>query len=123
MKRILLLTVAIALVSCGKKNEAADAPVTETTAPADATPEETETPAEATPDETSDAPAEPTEEDKARICGQPIARGTCKAELKRFGYDAEKNVCEQFTYPGCGGTENSCRSREACEAMCEKSAE
>ncbi|VDN25600.1 unnamed protein product, partial [Dibothriocephalus latus] len=48
-------------------------------------------------------------------CNSPIDKGTCDAELARYGYDAAKGVCKLFTYGGCDGNANKYGTHEQCE--------
>ncbi|KRY14032.1 Protease inhibitor kunitoxin-Tel1 [Trichinella patagoniensis] len=52
------------------------------------------------------------------VCSLPADVGPCRAEFKRFFYNSEKGVCEEFTYGGCKGNENNFNSFEKCKLHC-----
>ena len=125
MKLLIVITTTLFIVSCSK-NEQKDSSQTEPVPTEETSTTET-APSDGMDTSTQEAEpavaAEPTAEEKAAMCAEKIERGTCKGSLLRFAYDAEKDVCEQFTYGGCGGTKNNFRTREACEATCYKTSE
>ena len=51
-------------------------------------------------------------------CGLEKDVGPCKALLERYFYNPKTNVCEEFSYGGCGGNKNNFESKEACQAEC-----
>ena len=59
------------------------------------------------------------EEDVA-LCLEAPKRGLCKALLKYWYYNADRQACEEFTYGGCeaGSSPNKFRTKALCEATC-----
>ncbi|XP_076179325.1 trypsin inhibitor-like [Ptiloglossa arizonensis] len=51
-------------------------------------------------------------------CLLPLVRGPCRGLLIRYGYNLHTNRCEEFTYGGCSGNENSFDSLEQCKRVC-----
>ena len=60
------------------------------------------------------------EQDVVERCLQPSRRGLCKALLKYWYYNADRQACEEFTYGGCeaGSSPNKFRTKALCEATC-----
>jgi len=52
------------------------------------------------------------------ICQLPMKTGMCKADMKRFYYDADTKTCKSFTYGGCGGNGNNFETMEECIGKC-----
>ncbi|VDD78973.1 unnamed protein product, partial [Mesocestoides corti] len=52
------------------------------------------------------------------VCQLPLEQGNCLANFQRWGFDASRGRCVQFTYGGCGGNANNFESKEACEQRC-----
>ncbi|XP_028927722.1 tissue factor pathway inhibitor isoform X1 [Ornithorhynchus anatinus] len=53
-------------------------------------------------------------------CRTPAERGLCRANEKRFFYNAVIGRCHPFNYSGCGGNENNFTTRKACLQNCKK---
>ncbi|KAL7643489.1 UNVERIFIED_CONTAM: hypothetical protein RMT77_005471 [Armadillidium vulgare] len=53
------------------------------------------------------------------ICQQPIDGGSCFALHKRFAFNSQEGLCEEFDYGGCGGNENNFEIEEECKNTCE----
>ena len=51
-------------------------------------------------------------------CFAPPMPGPCRQRIPRWYYNTEKNICEQFTYGGCGGNGNNFETKEECERFC-----
>merc|ERR1719402_1016503 len=52
-----------------------------------------------------------------RDCSAPPSRqGRCRAAFVRFTY--EQGVCREFTYGGCGASNNLFVTLEECQAFC-----
>ncbi|CAL1276848.1 unnamed protein product [Larinioides sclopetarius] len=51
-------------------------------------------------------------------CTLPLAEGNCSQSLDRFYFDAEVEMCLDFTYTGCGGNSNNFVSEMQCEKRC-----
>lgn len=60
------------------------------------------------------APVEPYSEG----CYDPVTRGECDGDFRRYGFDPETGECKEFTYGGCGGTENNFKTQGACVESC-----
>jgi hypothetical protein len=54
----------------------------------------------------------------ADICQEPADPGPCEAAFERWFFNAERGICETFTYGGCEGNENNFETLEACSAAC-----
>uniref|UniRef100_A0A5S6QET2 BPTI/Kunitz inhibitor domain-containing protein n=1 Tax=Trichuris muris TaxID=70415 RepID=A0A5S6QET2_TRIMR len=54
-------------------------------------------------------------------CSMHLDAGPCRALLPRYFYNASADLCEPFTYGGCGGNENNFNTLEECQMRCEKS--
>ena len=52
------------------------------------------------------------------VCALPIALGNCRADKKRFFFDADTRRCERFRYSGCQGNGNNFESRDDCLLAC-----
>ena len=61
-----------------------------------------------------------TEKDVIERCLQPPKTGLCKALLKYWYYNADRQACEEFTYGGCeaGSSPNKFRTKALCQATC-----
>lgn len=55
--------------------------------------------------------------DKKR-CQGPIVVGKCKKSIRRYHYNAAKNVCEWFTWSGCDNTPNNWVYVKNCQKVC-----
>ncbi len=51
-------------------------------------------------------------------CRLPAESGPCEAAFERWYFNAERGVCQVFTYGGCDGNENNFESLEACHEAC-----
>ncbi|CAB3399020.1 unnamed protein product [Caenorhabditis bovis] len=58
--------------------------------------------------------------DSVNRCLHPKDAGNCRGQFVRWYYDADRNVCDVFTYTGCQGNGNNFASREECAAICKK---
>ena len=52
------------------------------------------------------------------VCELPSDSGTCLTPMPRYFFNADKGVCEEFTYGGCGGNKNNFKSLEECNQEC-----
>ncbi|XP_035896391.1 papilin isoform X2 [Anopheles stephensi] len=52
------------------------------------------------------------------VCHLPKITGPCSGEYNMWYYDAERNMCGQFTYGGCLGNANRFEKLEDCKATC-----
>ncbi len=54
-------------------------------------------------------------------CLAPKRTGFCKAALKYWYYNADRQACEEFTYGGCeaGSSPNKFKTRALCQATCQ----
>uniref|UniRef100_A0A182PGJ0 Papilin n=1 Tax=Anopheles epiroticus TaxID=199890 RepID=A0A182PGJ0_9DIPT len=52
------------------------------------------------------------------VCQLPKISGPCTGHYNMWYYDAERNMCSQFTYGGCLGNANRFEKLEDCKAMC-----
>ncbi|XP_061503190.1 papilin isoform X3 [Anopheles gambiae] len=52
------------------------------------------------------------------VCHLPKISGPCTGHYNMWYYDAERNMCAQFTYGGCLGNANRFESQEECKALC-----
>lgn len=59
-------------------------------------------------------------EDVTDRCLQAPKTGLCKAHLKYYYYNADRQACEEFTYGGCeaGSSPNKFRTEELCLSAC-----
>ncbi|XP_073920833.1 tissue factor pathway inhibitor 2 isoform X2 [Castor canadensis] len=53
-------------------------------------------------------------------CYSPKDEGSCSANITRYYFNSRFQVCEPFTYSGCGGNENNFVSKEDCGRVCTK---
>ncbi|GFS44852.1 uncharacterized protein NPIL_560191 [Nephila pilipes] len=51
-------------------------------------------------------------------CTFPLEKGNCTRSIPRFYYDAEDEMCNEFSYSGCHGNANNFQSYEQCEDNC-----
>ena len=51
-------------------------------------------------------------------CMQPKEKGTCRASFKRFHFNVDSGMCEEFLYGGCAGNANNFETKRDCEVMC-----
>ncbi|XP_051174692.1 inducible serine protease inhibitor 2-like isoform X1 [Leptopilina boulardi] len=56
---------------------------------------------------------------RERICRLPLETGSCRANLRRYGYVPSERSCQRFQYGGCDGNENNFRTKDACERFCQ----
>ncbi|XP_077265979.1 PI-actitoxin-Afv2a-like [Temnothorax americanus] len=56
--------------------------------------------------------------DQPSVCLLPIERGTCKAYITRYAYNAASGQCERFIYTGCDANANNFKSMNKCEETC-----
>ncbi|XP_058060218.1 papilin [Anopheles bellator] len=52
------------------------------------------------------------------VCHLPKISGPCTGHYNMWYYDAERNLCSQFTYGGCLGNANRFEKLEDCKAAC-----
>ncbi|XP_053670896.1 papilin [Anopheles nili] len=52
------------------------------------------------------------------VCHLPKISGPCTGHYNMWYYDAERNMCAQFTYGGCLGNANRFEKLEDCKALC-----
>ncbi|XP_049281703.1 papilin isoform X4 [Anopheles funestus] len=52
------------------------------------------------------------------VCHLPKITGPCTGQYNMWYYDAERNMCGQFTYGGCLGNANRFEKLEDCKATC-----
>ncbi|XP_050088784.1 papilin-like [Anopheles aquasalis] len=52
------------------------------------------------------------------VCYLPKITGPCTGQHSMWYYDAERNLCSQFTYGGCLGNANRFEKLEDCKALC-----
>ncbi|XP_035782943.1 papilin-like isoform X2 [Anopheles albimanus] len=52
------------------------------------------------------------------VCHLPKITGPCTGHYNMWYYDAERNLCSQFTYGGCLGNANRFEKLEDCKALC-----
>ncbi|XP_042540454.1 tissue factor pathway inhibitor 2 [Dipodomys spectabilis] len=57
------------------------------------------------------------------FCYSPKDEGLCSANVTRYYFNARYEVCEAFTYSGCGGNENNFYYMEDCERVCAQALE
>lgn len=53
-------------------------------------------------------------------CDAPVEVGPCKARIRSFYYDSDRNDCLEFNYGGCQGNGNRFQSRKECLNNCRK---
>ncbi|GFY75862.1 uncharacterized protein TNIN_453381 [Trichonephila inaurata madagascariensis] len=51
-------------------------------------------------------------------CTFPLAKGNCSGSIPRFYFDAEDEMCVEFSYSGCNGNANNFQSFAQCEDNC-----
>lgn len=51
-------------------------------------------------------------------CDASIDPGPCRAQIPRWGFDAQTGACERFLWSGCGGNANRFETRAECETAC-----
>jgi hypothetical protein len=54
----------------------------------------------------------------SELCHLPAEQGPCEAAFERWYFNAERGVCQVFTYGGCDGNENNFETLAACHAAC-----
>ncbi|KAI6228908.1 Thyroglobulin type-1 and Proteinase inhibitor I2 domain containing protein [Aphelenchoides fujianensis] len=64
---------------------------------------------------TTTTTAAPLPEDR---CDHPKDSGSCGGRFDRWYWNAEKRICEAFSYSGCGGNGNNWGTREECLGSC-----
>ncbi|XP_059366256.1 boophilin-H2-like [Carassius carassius] len=52
------------------------------------------------------------------ICNEILDEGNCLASIPRYYYNSTTKTCEEFTYTGCGGSNNNFTSRQSCMDAC-----
>jgi len=52
------------------------------------------------------------------FCNEQPMRGTCRAGIQRYYYNANTRNCEMFMYGGCDGNSNNFDSLAECERVC-----
>lgn len=52
------------------------------------------------------------------ICSLPAEHGPCDGVFQRWYFNTETNICEPFTYGGCGGNANNFESLTDCQHAC-----
>ena len=52
------------------------------------------------------------------ICTEPYQPGSCTAAVRRFWYNQQIGICEQFVFSGCRGNNNNFNTYESCMAIC-----
>jgi len=52
------------------------------------------------------------------FCFAPMVSGNCYANIPKWGYDAQKGRCKEFTYGGCGGNRNNFDTEYDCDHKC-----
>lgn len=57
-------------------------------------------------------------DDSIDACEQPREEGPCHGNYRRWFYDKESKVCEEFVYGGCKGNNNNFPSESACKQKC-----
>ncbi|XP_048401759.1 hedgehog-interacting protein isoform X1 [Stegostoma tigrinum] len=55
---------------------------------------------------------------RAAACQQPRKHGNCNAPVRRWFFNADTRLCEQFLYRGCQGNKNRFSSYEECVKTC-----
>ena len=56
--------------------------------------------------------------DSKRVCMQPQKTGRCRANMPRFAFNVEKQMCVPFTYGGCGANDNNFGTEMECQKVC-----
>ena len=62
-----------------------------------------------------------TEEECLKTCGDCSSepeRGPCKAEIPRYYFDKDENICKEFIYGGCEGNLNNYETKKDCFKTC-----
>ena len=54
-------------------------------------------------------------------CMEPVDVGPCREAHGRYFYDADRGVCQEFVYGGCGGNLNRFDYLDECEQTCMQS--
>jgi hypothetical protein len=49
---------------------------------------------------------------------EPFVVGNCKAAIPRWSFNPKTKKCEEFSYGGCGGTQNNFETLSECETSC-----
>jgi hypothetical protein len=52
------------------------------------------------------------------VCDLPKEIGKCKGQRTRYFYNKDTNICELFSYSGCGGNQNNFFSASDCLRLC-----
>ncbi|KAK3093856.1 hypothetical protein FSP39_021105 [Pinctada imbricata] len=53
-------------------------------------------------------------------CQQPARQGPCKAYLRRYYFNTDKQACDVFDYGGCQGNANNFETLDQCKEECDK---
>nr|XP_004656398.2 tissue factor pathway inhibitor 2 [Jaculus jaculus] len=54
------------------------------------------------------------------FCYSPKDEGLCSANVTRYYFNASQNICEAFSYTGCGGNHNNFVYLKDCNRVCAK---
>ncbi|EFX70514.1 hypothetical protein DAPPUDRAFT_61190, partial [Daphnia pulex] len=52
------------------------------------------------------------------VCELPKEPGMCRANFPRWAYNPETQLCEKFSFGGCGGNANNFHSHQQCASRC-----
>ncbi|KAK5621387.1 hypothetical protein CRENBAI_007610 [Crenichthys baileyi] len=71
-------------------------------------------PEESAPLQKTEIPAD----EYAEKCEAEYQTGPCRAAIKRWFYNKEKGICQNFIYGGCRGNKNNYNSEDSCMTTC-----
>ena len=54
----------------------------------------------------------------ADFCLLPKQKGSCRHPSKRFHFNVDSQMCEEFLYGGCAGNGNNFETKNDCEIKC-----